>query len=46
MDEAGKETVKSINEGGGKAVFVHTDVSKTEDVQNMVKTAVNRLRST
>jgi NAD(P)-dependent dehydrogenase (short-subunit alcohol dehydrogenase family) len=41
MDELGEETVKVINESGGKAVFVHTDVSKAEDVKNMIKTAVD-----
>lgn len=38
--ELGEETVKMINESGGKAIFVNTDVSKAEDVKNMVKTAV------
>jgi NAD(P)-dependent dehydrogenase (short-subunit alcohol dehydrogenase family) len=41
MDELGEETVKIINESGGKAIFVHTDVSKAEDVKNMIKTAVD-----
>jgi len=41
MDELGEETVKMINDSGGKAVFVHTDVSKAEDVHCMVKTAVD-----
>jgi len=40
-DELGEETVKLINEGGGRAIFVHTDVSKAEDVKNLVKTAVD-----
>jgi len=40
-DGPGEETVKTINESGGKAVFVHADVSKAEDVKNMVKTAVD-----
>jgi len=39
-DELGEETVKLINESGGKAIFVHTDVSKAEDVKNLIKTAV------
>lgn len=41
MDELGEETVKMINDSGGQAVFVHTDVSKAEDVHCMVKTAVD-----
>jgi NAD(P)-dependent dehydrogenase (short-subunit alcohol dehydrogenase family) len=41
MDELGKETVKSISESGGEAIFVHTDVSRTEDVKNMIKAAVD-----
>jgi NAD(P)-dependent dehydrogenase (short-subunit alcohol dehydrogenase family) len=38
--EWGEEVVKTIKESGGEAVFVKTDVSKTEDVIRMVKTAV------
>ncbi|MDC4226907.1 MAG: SDR family NAD(P)-dependent oxidoreductase [Candidatus Manganitrophus sp.] len=30
---AGKETVKQIESDGGKAVYVHADVSKGEDCQ-------------
>lgn len=41
VDKLGEETVKMIKESGGKAVFVHADVSKAEDVKNMVKTAVD-----
>jgi len=41
MDKLGEETVKTIKESGGKAVFVHADVSKAEDVKNMVKKAVD-----
>ncbi len=41
QDELGKETVKKINDTGGKAVYVHTDVSKADDVKNMIKTAVD-----
>jgi len=39
--EAGEETVKMVREAGGEAIFVKTDVSKTEDIKNMVKTAVD-----
>lgn len=38
--EWGEEVVKTIKESGGEAVFVKTDVSKTEDVIKMIKTAV------
>jgi NAD(P)-dependent dehydrogenase (short-subunit alcohol dehydrogenase family) len=39
--DAGKETVKMIKEAGGEAIFVGTDVSREEDIENMVKTTVN-----
>ena len=38
--ESGRETVKMIREAGGKAIFVKADVSNTDDVKNMVTTAV------
>ncbi len=38
--DAGEETAGEIRDAGGQAVFVRTDVSKTEDVQNMVNAAV------
>lgn len=44
--EGGRETVRMIKERGGDAVFVRADVSKTADVEEMVKqtvTAFNRL---
>jgi len=41
-DKSGEETVKMINERGGEAMFVHADVSKAEDVKNMVKITVER----
>ncbi|MDY3869227.1 MAG: SDR family NAD(P)-dependent oxidoreductase, partial [Pyramidobacter sp.] len=36
----GEETVRMIKEAGGEAVLVHADVSKLEDIQNMVQAAV------
>jgi len=39
--ETGEETVRMIKEASGKAMFIKTDVSKTEDVRNMVKTTVD-----
>jgi 3-oxoacyl-[acyl-carrier protein] reductase len=37
-DAGGAATVKTIRSGGGEAIFVHTDVSKAADVQNLVRT--------
>lgn len=39
--EAGRETVKIVKQGGGEAIFVKTDVSKAQDVKQMVKAAVD-----
>lgn len=38
--EWGEEVVKTIKDAGGEAVFVKTDVSKTEDIVRMIRTAV------
>jgi NAD(P)-dependent dehydrogenase (short-subunit alcohol dehydrogenase family) len=38
-DEAGKKVVSEIEAAGGKAVYVHADVSKAADCENMVKVA-------
>jgi NAD(P)-dependent dehydrogenase (short-subunit alcohol dehydrogenase family) len=38
--DSGHETVELIAAGGGEAVFAQADVSKPEDVQAMVRTAV------
>jgi NAD(P)-dependent dehydrogenase (short-subunit alcohol dehydrogenase family) len=40
-DEWGKKSAESINQGGGKAIFVHTDVSKAKDVENMVQVTIS-----
>lgn len=37
----GQETVDMIKAAGGEATFAYTDVSKSADIQNMVKTAVD-----
>jgi len=37
----GHETVSMVRNGGGEAFFVEADVSKTDDVENMVKTVVD-----
>ncbi|MDC4206206.1 MAG: glucose 1-dehydrogenase [Candidatus Manganitrophus sp.] len=38
-DDAGKETVKQIEAKGGKAIYVHADVSKGDDCNKMVAAA-------
>lgn len=38
--ETGAETLAAINSYGHTAVFCHGDVSKTQDVENMINTAV------
>lgn len=40
-DDGGEAVCKTIREQGGEATFVHTDVTVSADVQNMVNTAVN-----
>lgn len=39
--EGGEETVRMIKGAGGEAIFVHADVSKTEDVERMTRTTVD-----
>jgi len=36
ISESGSEVAKSINESGGEAVFIKTDVSKEESIKNLV----------
>src|SRR5215813_8685718 len=38
-DAAGRDTVARVEAAGGKAVFVHADVSKASDAEGMVETA-------
>jgi NAD(P)-dependent dehydrogenase (short-subunit alcohol dehydrogenase family) len=40
-EEGGAETVARVSDAGGEAVFVRTDVSKSEDVQAMVTAAID-----
>jgi NAD(P)-dependent dehydrogenase (short-subunit alcohol dehydrogenase family) len=40
--EGGEETVRRIQEVGGKAVFLRTDVSSEDDVRNLVAFTVDR----
>ena len=39
--ENGLETVKLIKDAGGDATFVHTDISKSADIQAMVQAALD-----
>jgi 3-oxoacyl-[acyl-carrier protein] reductase len=39
-DAGGKETTAAIIKSGGASIFVHADVSKSADVQNLVRTAM------
>ncbi len=41
-DEAGQSTAKEIEATGADAVYVHTDVSKTSDVEKAVRLTVDR----
>ena len=41
-EEGGKETVEQIRKIKGEAVFVKTDVSKTADIDKMVKTCLDK----
>lgn len=44
-DAAGAQTVDEIRELGGEAVFVHTDVASTTDMERLVNTAVEQFGS-
>ena len=39
--ESGDETVRLIKEAGGDAIFVDADVGRSDDVQRMVRAAVD-----
>jgi len=41
-DDSGKETVATIKSSGGEAIFIHTDVSKASDVENLIKTTEDK----
>jgi NAD(P)-dependent dehydrogenase (short-subunit alcohol dehydrogenase family) len=41
VPQGGHETVKMIKEAGGQAVFVEVNVTKSPDVQKMIKSAVD-----
>ncbi len=40
-EQAGKETVQSIEAAGGRAIFVKADVTKEEEVKTLVETALD-----
>jgi NAD(P)-dependent dehydrogenase (short-subunit alcohol dehydrogenase family) len=40
-EKAGRETVELIEKAGGKASFYQTDVTKIEDVKNLIKYTVD-----
>jgi NAD(P)-dependent dehydrogenase (short-subunit alcohol dehydrogenase family) len=44
-EKRGKEIVGEIEKSGGKALFVRTDVSRKQDVEKMVKSAINHFGS-
>lgn len=41
-EEGGKETVKQIKKVNGEAIFIKTDVSKATDIEQMVKTCLDK----
>jgi len=41
-EEGGMETVKQITEVNGEAIFIKTDVSKAADIEQMVKTCLDK----
>lgn len=41
-EDGGRQIVKEIEAGGGEAVFVLTDVTKSEDCKRMVETAIEK----
>ncbi len=44
-DDGGNQTVEQIRDGGGSAIYVHADVSRSEDCRKMVETAESRFGS-
>jgi len=38
-DEAGQKTVQMVQDAGGKAIYVHADISKAADCEKMVQAA-------
>jgi NAD(P)-dependent dehydrogenase (short-subunit alcohol dehydrogenase family) len=44
-EKRGKQIVAEVEKSGGKAVFARTDVSKKQDVEKMVNTAIDQFGS-
>lgn len=44
-DDKGKEVVETIKNNGGDGIFVNVDVSKTQDVEALIKKAVDHFGS-
>lgn len=42
LKKEGRETAEEINQAGGRALFVYTDVRSTKDTYNMVAQAVKK----
>src|SRR5215470_10462848 len=42
LDERGRQTVRALEAAGGEALYVHLDVTRTEDWAAAVATAVGR----
>ena len=40
-DSGGEETVSMIKSGGGEAIFVHTDVSRADEVKQLIKKTID-----
>ena len=45
LDDDGEATAKGIRDGGGEAVYVHTDVSSAADAEGMVARAITEFGS-
>ena len=41
-DAGGAETVDTIKSNGGEAIFVHTDITKSSDIKNLMETTYNK----
>lgn len=44
LEDAGNETIEIIKKAGGEAIFIKTDISKAEDIKNMVKKAADAFK--
>jgi NAD(P)-dependent dehydrogenase (short-subunit alcohol dehydrogenase family) len=41
-DASGQATVKEITQAGGQAIFQHADVGVTDDIENLIKAAIDQ----